>query len=259
MEQDRSADQLTGSGLDIAWASDVGRVRETNQDVALAQPRSGILIVSDGMGGGYGGATAARMVVDRLPGLVRNNLHAAGGDSVKHIEGALRDAFVELNHLLREEASRLDGVRRLGATAVLALARGRALHVAHMGDSRAYLLHGKRLNRLTRDHTSVNVLLDRGRITSEQAEHHPLRGRLSCYVGIAGNARPDVCSVKFRRGDRILLCTDGLTSALDDARLRAVLKKADSPAVACGLLIGEAREAGTRDNITVLVAEKLAA
>jgi protein phosphatase len=145
----------------------------------------------------------------------------------------------------------------MGATLVLAIIRDGRLTVAHLGDSRAYRFHLGTLSRLTADHSVVELLLEQGVISGAEARDHPARGRITRYVGMDGTAEPDIVSVDFAPGDRLLLCTDGLTSVLPDAALADVLTRTDGdPAAASEGLVRAALAAGTADNVTALVAEQ---
>ena len=255
MATDRNAGRAEGCGLDVCWVSDRGWTRESNEDACLALPEQGIFIVSDGMGGEHAGGVASSRVIEWLPGIVREHVTAAevaGGD--ERVHARLRDALTVLNHRVRDEASHMAGLGRMGATVTVALVRGGRAHVAHMGDSRAYLLRDGELTRLTRDHSVVGMLLERGALTPRQAVGHPMRGRLARYVGMGGNARPDITSIRLREDDLLLFCTDGLTDALSDQRIAGILSRDRSLTHASHDLVSGAQGEGTRDNVTVLLA-----
>ncbi len=249
----RAAGQIHARGLSAAWVSDTGVVREKNEDCCLASAEAGLFLVADGMGGERAGARAARMVADLVPELLAECL-LSGPDErdVQQVEDAIKDVVLEANHRVRSESARIVG--KMGATLVLALVRGERLHVAHMGDSRAYLLANDTLQRLTCDHAVVDILLRRGAITSEQARCHPMRGQVSRYVGMGGNASADVQTLRWPPGARLLLCTDGLTEALTDERIEHLLKEAE-PLAAPEDLTEAAKKGGSRDNITVMVVQ----
>ena len=142
----------------------------------------------------------------------------------------------------------------MGATLVAALPRGECVHVAHVGDSRAYLFEGGTLTQLTHDHSVVGVLLRRGAITAEQAACHPMRGQLSRYIGMGGDATADVRTVQWAPGSRLLLATDGLSGEVREQRIAHILTADDGLLDVCHALADAARDAGGRDNITVLLA-----
>jgi protein phosphatase len=233
-----------------------GRLRESNEDCAEICPEHAVLVVSDGMGRGPGGEMASRMVVARLPSLISYHLHRC--DKLDPGMGrALRNALMDLNHKVRSAGSRMAGMRGIGATVVAAVLDPQGeVWTAHMGDSRAYAMHQGKLEQLTRDHSLVNSLVDRGRISPDDEgallEH---QGKLTRYVGLGGDVRADVNHVAFPTGDRLLLCTDGLTRVLSAGRIADGLS-AGSPADACRSLLQAARDEGTTDNATALVAER---
>jgi serine/threonine protein phosphatase PrpC len=250
---DRNSGRSRSGGLEACWVSDRGWTRRNNEDAFLAQPEDGLLIVADGMGGEHAGEVAASRVVEWLPGLLKERI---GSDDLSEDEmhARMREAVVVLNHRVRSEASDLEGVTRMGATVTAALLLGSKAHVVHMGDSRAYLFRDGALTRLTRDHSVVGMLLERDALTPRQAATHPMRGRLARYVGMGGNAKPDVTSVVLRDGDVFLLCTDGLTDVLTDERIQGIVRRHADVASACWDLMENADGAGRRDNVTVVVA-----
>jgi len=253
-----TAGEYRGETLHACWASDIGNVRVANEDAVRALPEHGLFIVSDGMGGEYAGAYAAELVVGRTPILVREHLDLLSEPTPEELLGALRDAARELNHCVRDESSQLDGPRRMGATLAMVLVHGETTCVAHMGDSRIYRLSEGRLELLTQDHSVVASLLNEGIITSHEARHHPLRGQLLRFVGMGGDGTADLRTVAWNAGERLLLCTDGVTEALYDEDIRRILSGHEGLAGICAALIQESKNAGSGDNITVLLAEKIA-
>ncbi|RLC21333.1 MAG: hypothetical protein DRH56_09625 [Deltaproteobacteria bacterium] len=236
-----------------AGLSDPGRVRKENQDGWTARVRDGLFIVSDGMGGAFRGGLASRIVVETLPALVAERLGNVRDLSGTAAREGLGTAISELSAHLRRETDGEPGLSGMGATVVAAVIRGRRALVGHLGDSRAYLLREGRLARLTEDHSLVRLLLSQGEITPEEAARHPARGRLTRCVGMPGAAMPGIRCPDLRPADRLLLCTDGLTSMVPDDRISALMAPPLSPAGACGRLVSAANLAGGKDNITVLI------
>jgi protein phosphatase len=230
-------------------------MREVNEDRCLAAVEQGLLMVADGMGGEYAGGRAAELIVELLPGLLREHLAQLPDPSSHRIELALKDASLELNQRMRQASASLETMRKMGATLALVLVRGADAHVAHMGDSRIYGVRGGRMERLTHDHSVVSVLVRRGAITRAQARSHPMRGRLSRYVGMGGSTAADVRTVPWQPGDRLALCSDGLTDGLTDEQIQKILAAHGDLLPACHALVDAANKANGRDNITVLLAE----
>ena len=235
--------------------SNVGRVRSENQDAWKADASAGLFLVADGMGGANAGGVAAKAVAELLSSRVAERTAPLQKRRAKALPEELQKTIQEFSAELRDRANADARLKGMGATLVLALSRGRSLHVAHLGDSRAYLMEGGRLKRLTRDHSIVAVMLELGKITLEQAQVHPLRHKISRFVGMDGKAVSDVATLKPKPGARLLLCTDGLTNMLSDERIQAALSSEAAPEGACRKLIEEANAAGGQDNVTALVAD----
>jgi len=241
--------------LNAAVLSEVGRVRQANEDAYALLPEQGLFIVSDGMGGQQAGGLASRIVVEVLPQMLAQRLSPALEGQAAEFSRVLRDSIVELGQQIRQQASHRPALAGMGATLVLACVRNEHAFIAHMGDSRAYLYRRRKLRQLTNDHSVVAFLLRHGEITSKEAAGHPAKGRLSRYVGMEGDAYPDVKVIKLARGDRILLCSDGLTGMVADNTIDKLLSKHSDPELACRALVEAANTAGGRDNITVLVVD----
>lgn len=238
-----------------AGLTDPGRHRDRNQDNYLIDIPKGIFIVSDGMGGHAAGGLASKLVVEVLPMLIVQEIgdeeDLTGPDVSERILGVVRD----LSDRVREEGRSHPGFSEMGATVVCALIReGHALLV-HMGDSRAYLFRQGRLEQQTTDHSIVQILIDNGDITPREAETHPARSQITRYVGMKGEPLPESASVRLRSGDRILLCSDGLTGMLPATAIETILAGHPDPENACRALVDAANRAGGRDNIAVVVVD----
>jgi len=216
------------------------------------------MIVADGMGGHAGGELASRMAIS---GLVK--LALAMPDWIFRLdEEVATDAtqrskrrFRHLNTLLIERGKEDESVRGMGTTLTAARTMGRHLHIVHVGDSRAYLLRDERLLRLTRDHTYVQLLIDTGQLSEKEATAFGARHMLvNALGGTSEDVEVDVSQLKLANGDRLLLCSDGLTDMVDDETIRQVLIECRESAAACARLIDLALAAGGRDNVTVVVA-----
>lgn len=238
-------DNLTDDNLVVHCAArtDRGLVREQNQDAAQAGDR--VVVVADGFG--PAGARAATIAADAV---------LTGPPAAGDVLGALRAAAQEAD----------EAVRRLGAdgpdsgTTLTALAwAGSELALVHIGDSRAYLLRGGRLTRLTHDHTLVQAMVDEGRLTAAEAESHPRRLDLVRALHGGEPARPDALVQRARPGDRYLLGSDGLHRVLPVDVLRAVLAEVPGAQAAVDELVRRVHAAGAPDNVACAVADVVAA
>ena len=223
--------------------TDVGRVRDHNEDRVLCLPDRGLWLVADGMGGYASGEVASAVVVEEVPKLLENGLD---------IEEALRETHRRIHQAV---AQGLGGVG-MGSTAVVLQHRGRSYEIAWVGDSRAYLWDGSSLKRLTRDHSLVQQLLDSGAITEDIAQRHPQRNVITQALGSAqAEIRVDTVRGNSLPGDRFLLCSDGLTSELSDREIAAILSGQGTCQTLAERLIEAANGRGGRDNISVLLIE----
>ncbi|QYY30647.1 MULTISPECIES: PP2C family protein-serine/threonine phosphatase [Cupriavidus] len=231
------------------WASaactDVGRVRERNEDACLDLPDLGIWVVADGMGGHAVGDFASQAVTQALAALPpRSTLEERLAD----VGAALQD----VNRALIAEAARLQ-VRCVGTT-VVALANGdRRCGYLWAGDSRLYRLRAGHLQRLTRDHSQVERLLARGLITAEEARHHPAHNTITRAVGAADTLLPEQLFVDVADGDVFLLCSDGLSNEVEDDTIASVLAAGGDLNAIAQTLVKTALDHGGHDNVTVVV------
>ena len=228
--------------------TDVGRVRSGNEDSYFCGRT--VFAVADGLGGHQGGEVASAAAVEPLAALDGREF-AEPGEAAE----ALAAAILEGNSAILERAAGDPGLWGMGTTVTAAaLAGDRHLQLAHVGDSRAYLLRDGSLDQLTTDHTVVGELVRRGRLTPEQAAIHPERSILTRAVGLDPRVPVDTPDpVELRDGDQVLLCSDGLTEAVDDGRIAELLSATDDGDAACRSLIDAANAAGGPDNITVVL------
>jgi len=241
------------SRLVFAGLTDTGLLRKENQDKWLADEQLGLFLVADGMGGAFAGELASRIVVETLPLALRKKMRRYKGLSKPKAQECLRNALAEISNTLRAQSQNQPGLHGMGATVVLALVRGAQALLAHLGDSRCYLLRGGKLECLTKDHTLIQLLLDTGEIKPDEAATHPARHKLTRFVGMPDEAQPDVRPLELAAGDTLLLCSDGLHGMLGDTDVLAILTASPNPEESCRRLVAAANAAGGKDNITVLV------
>lgn len=218
--------------------TDVGRLRQSNEDaLLLAEP---VFAVADGMGGARAGEVASAMAVAALHGF-------AGG------EQDLAVAIEEVNRRIHAAAQGDAALHGMGTTITAAMIDGSTLVLAHVGDSRAYLLRAGQLRQLTDDHSLVGELIRRGALTPEEAERHPQRSVITRALGADSAVDVDVLRVPIEDGDLLLLCSDGLTGMVGDPELTRILRAGgdlDGLARAC---VAAANQAGGEDNVTVVL------
>lgn len=260
---------MTGSGvrLGVYGRTDVGKVRKGNEDafviadlsvstplystpqpLALEVGASGVLLaVSDGMGGAQAGEVASALA---LHSLRQGMSEGAGGTA----ETALQ-ASVELANQKVWQAAALPGRKGMGATLTAVLLHGNRAYVAEVGDSRAYLLRGGRFVQVTRDQSALQVMLDAGTLTRESAEDFPYKNVILQAIGTTAKVVVALNRFTLRRGDFILLCSDGLSGQVKDEEMQIILAAAPTLDAACGTLIDLANSRGGDDNITVVLAQ----
>ncbi|MGY2083529.1 PP2C family protein-serine/threonine phosphatase [Blastococcus sp. SYSU DS0539] len=232
--------------LRYAARSDRGLIRGNNQDSVYAGPR--LLAVADGMGGHAAGDVASKVVIAALEHLDDDT---PSGDMLQSLRSAVFDGSEHLREVIRE-SPQLEG---MGTTLTAILFAGGRLALCHVGDSRAYLLRDGQLSQITHDDTFVQTLIDDGRITPEEANHHPQRSLLLRALN-GQEVEPDLSMREARDGDRYLLCSDGLSGVVSEETLAEALKDPDPEATA-DRLIELALRSGGPDNITVIVADVL--
>jgi protein phosphatase len=246
-----------GAGL-----TDAGQVRPSNQDAYAVVNDLQLWIVADGMGGHPGGDVASRSAVDALAASIRAEARLRkkpeqGAIAPEQCETEFRGAIADSNQALRDLALQSPDLAGMGTTVVaLRIACGQVAYatVAHVGDSRAYLLRGRTLTPVTRDHSLVEDYVKVGLLSPDEALIHPLRHVLTRALGTDPQVEADICTFELEPSDRFLLCSDGLTKMLDDAQILEVLLGADrSQELACRALIQAANDRGGVDNTTVVV------
>jgi serine/threonine protein phosphatase PrpC len=222
-------------------ASDLGRQRQGNEDSFFV--RAPLFVVADGMGGAQAGEVASEMAVESFD---RGLPDGAPADGLVQV---IEDANRRIHDRSRAESQRAG----MGTTVTAAYVGESEVTIAHVGDSRAYLLRDGELTRLTRDHSLVGELVARGKLTEEQAETHPQRSVITRALGPERDVEVDVQSYQARSGDVFMVCSDGLTSMVPEARVTPILLGAASLEQAGRELIAAANDAGGRDNITVIL------
>ncbi len=229
---------------DWATATHVGRVRSGNEDAVFphgagAGEGSMLIGVADGMGGHVGGEVASRLAVEAA-----SDVDGGVVERVKAANGAVVARALEDPNLVG-----------MGTTLTIAEIADEALQIGHVGDSRAYLYRDGELRQITTDHSLIAELLAAGKITEEDVATHPQRSVVTRALGMARAVRVDHFTEELRPGDRLLLCSDGLTTMIDDAAIAGILAAEEEPEAAAWALVEAANSAGGVDNITVAVVD----
>jgi PPM family protein phosphatase len=228
--------------VDFVERTDTGRQRRGNEDSSFARPP--LFVVADGMGGAQAGEVASRIAVETFErGLPES------GSPEERLAACVQTANKQIYERSRSEHERAG----MGTTLTAAYLDDAQVAIAHVGDSRAYLFRGGKLQRLTRDHSLVGELVRQGKLTEEQAEEHPQRSIITRALGPEPTVDVDTSTYPGRAGDVLLLCSDGLTSMISEERIAEILGSTDSLSAAADHLIDEANAAGGRDNITVVL------
>ncbi len=240
-----------------AGRSDVGKVRQGNEDALFADEARGVFIVADGMGGHVAGEVASQIVTEMVgPGVSRA---VEEGFSGEELEQEALKLIEDANRAIMERADNEPEKRGMGTTVtLLALIPGRRYLCQQVGDSRGYLLRDGALAQITRDHTVVQQQVDRGALSPEQARDHPLSHILTRALGTEFNVETDSYTDDVKAGDIFLLCSDGLSGMLPDEEITRILSSAsDDLQELADSLIDAANEAGGLDNVTALVVKVL--
>lgn len=241
----------------------VVEVESTNLDPFLIPPMredvGHVFAVADGMGGMASGEEASRLAISVGLELVRDSarwhLDFTDPAEVDDLVATCRRYIRQINRRVYEQASTNAAMEGMGTTLTVAYSVGLRLFVIHVGDSRIYLAHGGILQQLTRDHTVAQDLATNGKISQAEVKSHRMRNVLTNYIGSPTDGiEAEIHRLDLADGDRLLLCSDGLTDLVDDARIASILAGESAPQAACDRLIESALMAGGRDNVTVIVA-----
>ena len=239
--------------MNITGFTDIGLKYEVNQDCYRAGRINDSLywlVLCDGMGGLAFGERASRLVAETVGKILSNGLSGISNitELGDFITGALKTANLEL---LKAQQN-ISGNVMMGTTAVVCVARNREAVIGHCGDSRAYLLQKKVLTQITKDHSVVQELLDSGKITEQQAMNHPNKNIITNALGVERGLKVDIDHVHLRKGDMILMCTDGLSNILTTEEMSDILQDSEFYSSA-EALVKRALEEGAYDNVTAMV------
>jgi protein phosphatase len=237
-----------------AHGTDVGRVRQRNEDYVWVDEQAGVFIVADGLGGHQAGDVASRLAATTVGELVAAGIGAADERlSAAAVRELMTGAIETANERVGAAASEAQQGLRMGTVIVVAVVRPPTAYISHAGDARAYLARDSSLTRLTEDDSVVAQLVAAGELSDAEARNHPQRNLVTKVVGQGSPVQPSFREVAAGPGDWLLLCSDGLWDMVDDEDILGELEKADGePARATAALIRAANAAGGMDNISVV-------
>lgn len=244
--------KIASHHITIGNATDVGKVREHNEDymIHFVTPLGYCILVCDGMGGNAAGEEASQNAAAAIKCFLQDEKNTAAS-----IPTVLKNAIEFANFQLREMAQQNPLLKGMGTTCVLALIIKAEMYVAHAGDSRMYLIRGKNITQITKDHSTVQKLVDAGAMTEEEAEQSDKKNQITKAIGIFDKVEPTVTEkpVPLRKHDKILLCSDGLTGHVNRQAIAETINKNKDVQLAAIQLIEKANEGGGYDNITVQI------
>lgn len=237
-----------GTGLKLSYfgLSDVGLVRDHNEDAWGAIPKKGLFLLADGMGGHQAGEVAAQKTIERLAELVKKDF---SGKAEEH----LRQAIKKTNAYIYQQSLKDEALSGMGTTVCCLFLNDDLAICGHVGDSRIYLFRQKQLYQLTQDHSLVNELLEMQAVNPREADIFSYKHILTKAIGTNPNVDPTVKASPVFLEDLFLLCSDGLTNLVSDEEIQKILSKSDSLEENCNSLVELAKKHGGSDNITVLL------
>lgn len=238
--------------MNIGVASDVGKVRELNEDnYSIVTGDCNFFIVADGMGGHNAGEVASQLAIEKIKEHILKYLpHEQEEEQIK---GILFEAFKRANKEIFNKAKEETDCDGMGTTATAAVIIEDRIYIGHVGDSRAYLISDREIEQLTLDHSLVAELLRKGSISEREAMQHPQKNIITRALGSSEGVKPDIYSVSFNKSDALVLCTDGLSNFIDKYELERCVLEIEDCQECCNYLVDLANQRGGFDNITLIV------
>ena len=232
----------------------IGMLRNINQD-SYACINSGhfvIMAIADGMGGHNAGEVASSIAAEHIENYFKNS----ESDNYFEKSGEIESLVHKINHVIHEQSLSSDECAGMGTTLTLCISDGNFANIYHIGDSRAYLLND-RIVQVTKDHSLVQFLIDQGQLTKQEAEHHPRKNVITRALGTDDEIEVDCFTIVLQPGDRLLLCSDGLTNMVGNEEILSIVNNNNIDlSEAVDMLVSIANEHGGSDNITVILAER---
>ena len=236
--------------MEVSSATSVGCIRSLNEDsFFVSEPDSKgtvLAIVADGMGGHNAGEVASGKAV----GILQNGIFKETDMSAKDV---LIKAVEDANQEIYEMSINKKNLSGMGTTITACLAMENSVTAVQVGDSRLYLIRKDKISQVTKDHSLVEMLVENGTITKEEAKNHPQKNIITRAVGTDKTVEADIYEFSVKKGDTVLLCSDGLVNMVDDEEILSVIKSAETLDAAANTLVSQAEKAGGTDNITVIL------
>lgn len=240
----------------VAGITDIGLVRENNEDVWAEIPQKHFYILADGMGGHQAGEVAAREAVETLKSLITGDLGAQMAESdLETASHLLAAAINEVNSHVFRMGRKDPLLKGMGTTLCCLYFHGNGIIYAHVGDSRIYCLKNKKLQQLTKDHSLLSELVDLGELNERQADGFAYKNIITKAIGTESSVDPSVYSSSVNHGDVYMMCSDGLSDMVSRAEIEAILSQKHTPKKLVQELVATAKEKGGYDNITIVVAK----
>ena len=238
--------------MNVTGKTHIGLVRDTNQDMLMFEKldeQTAFALVCDGMGGANGGNVASDIAVRVLSQRIRQAYE--DHHPIRSPEYLLASAMEAANVEIYDTANQTPELSGMGTTVVAIIVWENTVYISHVGDSRLYLYHDGTLSTVTRDHSVVQEMIEKGQITEEQARSHPRRNFITRALGVQEQESGEYDELTLEDGDKLLLCTDGLTNMVEAAKIQEILQH--PPGVAVDALIDAALDGGGTDNITAVI------
>lgn len=238
--------------INVFSKTDIGRVRKVNQDAVKTEVISDNLawsVVCDGMGGQAGGDIASEIAVIMISKFLSDNLsELKTSDEIKSV---MYEAVSGANQAIYLKSEKDKNLKNMGTTVIVCVVNRNKLYVAHMGDSRAYLISDDKINQITTDHSMVQEMLDNGKLTIEEARNHPQKNIITRALGVNSEIKLEYNTIDIKKGDIVLSCTDGLTNTVEEQDIYNICKNPKNQEEAVSELITTGNKNGGNDNITV--------
>lgn len=232
--------------------TDIGKAREINQDyysIPNSEENLQIYILADGMGGYNGGEIASKLATESAKKYIENNLNQIEHTRDNILE-LIKNAIEYANMVVFEKSKEVPELEGMGTTLDICFIYNNKIYIGHVGDSRIYRIRGEIIRKLTKDHSYVQQLVEDGKITREEANHHPKKNMLIKALGCTAYVEPDIRARNYESGDILVMCSDGLTNMVEEKEIYQVVKQ--NPETAPQRLVEMANQAGGYDNITVV-------